>query len=413
MRGRNRVVALALGAALALSACSGDDGAGATGAAPDDPTSTSTSTPADGGSGDAATAVDLTEADAAVDRFVAAEGLSGAALVVVDRDAGIVHEHYAGDFTAERVSLIASASKVLTAGVLARLDDEGVLDLDAPIGDVVDWAGDHAAVTPAQLLSNSSGLPGLEDGMGVRELLCQYLVTGTLQDCARQVLAARGDDLLEVEPDTEFRYGGAQWQVAGAVAEVASGRSWAELVEATYVEPCRLGTLAYNNHFTQVMDPAGPFTYPAEFGGDPARLTPTDNPNMEGGAYTTPRDYATVLLAHLRGGRCEGGRIMSAAAVERMRTDRIGPAYDGTTFIDELPGYGLGWWVDPDDPSYVEDAGAFGAVPWLDVDRGYGALVLVERRSRDGRRLAAEVRPLVEAAVDELGRARVRRSARG
>jgi CubicO group peptidase (beta-lactamase class C family) len=398
-------MAILLGVALTAGACS-DSGA--------EPTTTEregrpAATADEGGStqdddpGDGPSEADFGEVAAEVDRFVADNGLSGAGLVVVDRDAGTVFEHYAGDFGPDRISLIASASKVLTAGVLMRLDDEGVLDVDAPIGDVVDWAGDHADVTPAQLLSNSSGLVGLEVGMGVPDYLCQYLPAGTLQDCARRILNTTGDDALVVEPDTEFRYGGAQWQVAGAVAEAASGRTWAELVEETYVEPCGLGTLAYNNHFTQIVDPSGPFSYPTAFAGDPDTLAPTRNPTLEGGAYTTPRDYAALLLMHLRDGRCDDERVLSADAAERMRVDRIGPTYDGGTFINELGGYGLGWWVDRQDPGHVQDAGAFGTVPWLDTELGYGAYLVVERRSVDGMRLARTLRPLIEAQFSAGG----------
>ncbi len=345
--------------------------------------------------------VDFDPVDAAVDGFVEDEGLNGAALVVVDRDSGIVHEHYAGGFGPERVSLIASSSKMLTAGVLMRLDDQEVLDVDAPIAEVADWAVGAADLTPAQLLSNSSGLVGLIDDPTFPPYLCQYLATGTLEDCARQIVTTDDDDALVVAPDTEFRYGGGQWQLAGGVAEAASGMTWDELIQATYVTPCGVDSLGYNNHFaqTQVVGDASPFSYPSNFDGDPAILTPTDNPNMEGGAYISPTDYAALLLMHLRGGRCGDEQVLSSAAIDRMHTDRVGPAYGGDTGNDRLDGYGLGWWVAGDGSSQVEDAGAFGAVPWLDLDDGYGVYLLVERTATDGHRLAEVIRPMVEARM--------------
>ena len=384
--------AAALVLAVSLSGCS-DDGDASAG------TTTTTSV-----SDEASATPDFTEVDDAVDEFVTAEELNGAALVVVDREDGIVHEHYAGEFGPDRVSLIASSSKMLTAGVLMRLDDEGVLDVDAPVADAVDWGTANPDITPAQLVSNSSGLVGLVDDPTFSPYICQYVAAGDLEGCGRQIFTTDLDDEDVVPPDTRFRYGGGQWQVAGAVAEAVSGRSWAELIETTYVEPCGVESLGYNNHFAQPAalggPEASPFTYPAGIDGDVAVLAPTDNPNMEGGAYVTPPDYAELLLMHLRDGRCGETQVLSPEAVERMHTDRVGPAYGGTKKDGEPTAYGLGWWVDEDDPAIIEDGGAFGAVPWLDLDDGYGVFLLVERTNKDGQRLADTIAPLVE---EQLG----------
>ena len=354
-----------------------------------------------------------------MDDAVAEQGLEGAGLVIVEQDDGVVYEHFSGDFDADRISLLASSSKMLTAGVLMHLADEGTLDLDAPVADVVEWGTGNPDITPAQLLSNSSGLVGLIEDPTFAPYLCQYLATGTLSDCARQIFTTIADDDQVVAPDTEFRYGGGQWQVAGAVAEAASGKSWAELIDETYVEPCGLDSLAYNNHFAQISSDDGPFSYPEQFAGDPSTLAPTENPNMEGGAYASARDYSTLLLMQLRGGVCGDERVLSEESVRRMQTDRVVATYGAdmsSTFgggvgaaeeDDEeaggrrtLGGYGLGWWIGADDAGYVEDAGAFGAVPWLDLDRGYGAYLIVEATARQGRSLAGELQPVIEEQID-------------
>ncbi len=353
-----------------------------------------------GAAGRASATYDFTKVGPRLDAKVAELGLAGAGLVVVERDRGVVYEHYTGNVDAGRISLIASASKSLTAGVLMRLDDQGVLDVDAPVADVVDWGSAHPDVTPAQLLSNSSGLYGLTDGPPYLPYICQYVASGTLQECARTIFTTAEDDDVVVPPDTEFRYGGGQWQVAGAVAEAASGKTWDQLVRETFTEPCGLTTFAYNNHFTQMIGPDGPFSYPPQFQGDPGNLQPTRNPNMEGGVYTTPRDYAQLLLMQLRGGTCGDTRVLSERAVERMQRDRIGQVYDGSTGSTDQAGYGLGWWVDRDEAGFVEDAGAYGAVPWIDNGRGYAAYLVVERTYDDGGAVAEAVRPLLDQQFD-------------
>ena len=86
-------------------------------------------------------------------------------MAVVHREWGVVHERGFGAFDRDRLFLIASSSKVLSAGILQRLADQKLLDLDAPIGNVVGgrWGDGKAGLTVAQLLSNSSGLVGLLD----------------------------------------------------------------------------------------------------------------------------------------------------------------------------------------------------------------------------------------------------------
>lgn len=330
-----------------------------------------------------------------VDAAITEHGLNGAGLVVVHRDDGVVHEQYWGEFGPDRVSLIASSSKMLVAGVLLRLADEGLIDLDAPVADAVEWGSGNPTITPAQLVSNSSGLVGLGPNPVYAPYICQFLPGGTLQDCATSIFTTLDDDADVIAPDTEFRYGGAQWQVAGAVAEAVSGRSWAELIDDTYVEPCGVDSLGFNNHWSQFGVSLG---YPREFAGDPTTLTATDNPNMEGGAYVTAPDYARLLLMLLRDGRCDDAQVLSPAAVDRMLADRIGEVYDGS---DDGAGYGLGWFVDRSTGRHT-DPGAFGSVPWLDVDADHGAFLIIEGMGRVGSAIAAE---LFEPVADAIAAA--------
>jgi CubicO group peptidase (beta-lactamase class C family) len=328
-----------------------------------------------------------------VQQFVDEHGLDGAGLVIVDERDGIVDEEYWGEFSADRISLIASSSKMLTAGVLMSLADQGLLDVDAPVADAVAWGAGNPQITPVQLLSNSSGLVGLLPDMLYEPYACQMSAAGTLQDCAASIFTTTADDAAVVAPDTEFRYGGAQWQVAAAVAEAVSGKSWEQLIDETYVEPCGVDSLAFNNQWTQFGHLAA--WYPSEFAGDPTTLVPTLNPNAEGGAYITAPDYARLLLMHLRGGMCGDTQVISRDAIDRMHTDRITDAYGG---LGGTKGYGLGWLVDHDTGRII-DAGAYGSVPWLDLEHGYGAYLVVESSIADGDALASLLYDPVAEAI--------------
>jgi CubicO group peptidase (beta-lactamase class C family) len=341
-------------------------------------------------------AYDFARVDPVVQAFVDDRGLNGAGLVIVDADDGVILERYWGEFGPERSSLIASSSKMLVAGVLLRLQDEGLLDIEAPVADVVDWGSSNPQITPAQLLSNSSGLIGLFPEPGYRPYVCQYFPTGTLQDCAESIFTSPDDDGAITGPDVAFNYGGAQWQVAGAVAEAVSDKSWAELVNETYVQPCGVESLAFNNHFTQMGEG---FNYPVEFNSDPSTLIATDNPNLEGGAYITAPDYGQLLLMHLRNGLCGDEQVLSQEALDTMHADRIAAAYGGSAG-GAGTGYGMGWWVDRES-GRISDAGAYGTVPWLDLEDGYGAYLVVESNFGDGNALAEQLYGIIDDVVNE------------
>ncbi|MCB0992206.1 MAG: serine hydrolase [Acidimicrobiales bacterium] len=356
-------------------------------------TTAADTTPSDTTPSDVAPVFDFSAVDPIVGAYVEDQGLDGAGLVVVHRDHGVVHHQHWGQFDEDRVSLVASSTKMVTATVLLNLQDRGLLDIDAPVAEQTGWEPTGYAITPAQLLSNSSGLIGLVEGLLFPAYLCQFRTDGTLSECGRQIFTTEADDSDVVAPDTEFRYGGGQWQVAGAVAEVVSGQPWNELVDEVVFGPCGLESTGYNNHFGQF---APGFGYPGRFDGDPSVLEPTDNPNMEGGMYTTTGDYAQLLLMQLRDGMCGDTRVLSPESLELMHSDRIARQYDGSA----APGlgYGLGWWVDRDS-GIVSDPGAYGSVPWLDLDDGYGAFLVIEDSGPVGQRLAELLQDPVDEAI--------------
>jgi CubicO group peptidase (beta-lactamase class C family) len=398
--------------ALTATACGGSDGGAGAGGA--DAGGGAAGNAGEAGQGGGAplppgcAELDFAEFDAAVSAFLTKNGLRGASSAVVQKDCGAVHTQGYGEFPADRVYLVGSSSKVVSSAVLLRLADRGMLDLDAPIGQyVAAWGnGGKPELEVAQMLSNSSGLVSLTDNPLYLPYLCQYRTSGSVSDCAHAIYAAKDAD-KRIPPDTEFHYGGAQWQLAGGIAEAVTGTSWADLVRDTYAA-CDVPSLGFTNQFS-LNGPGGSFDYPPSFQGDPANLPSTDNPSIEGGLYINALDYGKLLLMHLRDGQCDGGRVLSQAATRRMREDRILIAYDGTTAgmtgrttgATAFAGYGLGWWVDRDHGGVFADPGLYGAFPWLDLNRNYGAFIAIEGDSgQTGGALYAAVKPVLDAAFD-------------
>ena len=58
----------------------------------------------------------------------------------------------------------------------------------------------------------------------------------------------------------------------------------------------------------------------------------------------------------------------------------------------------MGWWVDRE-TGRISDGGLYGTVPWLDLEDGYGAYLVVEADSLTGNALADLLYDVVEVAV--------------
>ncbi len=318
------------------------------------------------------------EITAFIDEFVE---VRGASYILVHRDYGVLHEEAFGDHTLDTIVRLASTSKVPSAGILMSLADDGLLDIDEPIADYLDWGDSKPGITVGHLLSNTSGLPGLFSS--VNHYPCQSLPDVLLSECAMTIYQTDvGEDLNP--PGTLFQYGGGQWQVAGGVAEAVSGQSWEDLVRERLVEPCGLEVFEYGNMNSSAWT------------GDPDSLIGQSNPRIEGGAISNLHDYAKILMMHLNDGMCGEERVLSKVAVAEMQIDR-GSAVGGAA-------YGLGWWITlPGGGGKItkfNDPGASGTYAWIDLDRGYGGYLALEAGSAYGFNLYARILPPIEAAID-------------
>lgn len=270
------------------------------------------------------------------------------------RDGREQYRLHLGGYDDDTRVAIASASKWLSALVLARLVEAGTLRWDTRVGELLaDAPAATRDITLAQLYSHTSGI-GIEDApcLSSRQL--------DLQACARQILAQP----LAWTPGSHFAYGGNSMQVAGAMAEIASGRAWDDLFIAEMVQP--LGLVATD------------WSAGAPFGG----YVRNPNPRVAGGARSTLSDYGRVLDMVLAGGLHEGRSFLRAGTLADMARDRSAGLVVAYTPVPGYGfGYGIGQWVEQKsaggDTWRVSSPGAFGFTPWVDWRNGSNGVVLV------------------------------------
>ncbi len=311
---------------------------------------------------------DFTEVDAAFETFIEESAVfDGVSYVVVDAQEAL-HTATFGDHSVDTVVLLASTSKVPAVMTMLALEEDtkATFDMDQAIGEVLPFDGVYADRTPAQLVSNTSGIPGLRQLALYGPHLCQFSFDTSVifEDC--------GEILLSVPlPDSHdagsiFDYGGSQWQLAGVTAAVAANATWNQLVEAYLATPCQLEVFTFGNMWEDIT----------QWDGTVASLLGQSNPNIEGGAITNLADYAKLLQVHLNGGFCGEARVLSENALAEMRADRGGA-------VDTNPTpYGMGWWISADTPGVYDDPGAFGSISFIDTERGFAGYVAIDDYTR-------------------------------
>lgn len=154
--------------------------------------------------------------------------------------------------TAATLFDLASVTKVFTAHTALTLVEQGVVDLDAPLGS---WlpayrSAERRTVTLRHLLSHTSGLPPVWDGW--RAPLAAYLeanpagprlIETPLTD-REGLLAALVATPLEAPPGTRFAYSCVNYNTAMACLETATGRDWRSLVAETTLRPLGLAEVS-------------------------------------------------------------------------------------------------------------------------------------------------------------------------
>jgi CubicO group peptidase (beta-lactamase class C family) len=376
-----------------LSACAADDDGGAQ-------TETATA-----GTGEAIE-YDFSEVDQRLASFIAThDGFEGASLVLVERGRGQIHQAAFGTYDPDEVALLASSSKMPSVLALLALSEDPSVDFDmsTPVGSYVPWTSAWPDMTTEQLVSNRSGIPGLQhlDRWGLH--ICQASPNAALQTCGQIIFENPIEGLELHPPGTHFDYGGSQWQLAGAIAEVVGNASWNELIDRYLGRPCELDVFTYGNMLAN----------PDAWRGDPQQLIGQSNPNIEGGGISNVDDYAKLLSIHLDDGKCGDTQVVSPQALQAMRRDTGSATGSREADFGFGPigfGYGMGWWVVPADdgePYLFVDPGAYGAVSWIDMDRGYGGFVAIgdyenyRTNAPDSWAVVVEeLIPLAEAAID-------------
>lgn len=187
---------------------------------------------------------------AALEAMRVEEGVPGVtAAVAIDGDlvwvgaAGWFDLEAGTPMTPDAMMRIGSTSKAMTATLLARLHDQGVLSMSNTVGDHIaeplnpEWSN----LQLRQLMSHTAGMPGYQentDWIGAIDTIRMQRSFESVEDGLRIVDGSR----LLFEPGTDFSYSSFDVNLAALTAEYASGRDFDTLIENEIRAPLGLDT---------------------------------------------------------------------------------------------------------------------------------------------------------------------------
>jgi methyl acetate hydrolase len=362
--------------------------------------------------------MDTAGIDALLERAVAEQALPGVVAVAVDR-AGTLYEGAFGQLRvdgaeavrAETMFALASMTKPITTVAALQLLEEGRLELQTPVADIVPeferlqvlegfdaqtprLRAPATRATIRELLTHTSGLGYWFSNA---DIFRYHQLTG-LPD------ATSGDRrMFEVpliaDPGTRWEYGtSTDW--LGLVIEAASGQDLARYCEEHIFAPLGMSDTTFSPTDEQRarlmaiharVPQGGLARSPLELPREPEFFS------GGAGAFATARDYARFMRALLRGGELEGRRILAAELVELAFSDHL----DGlrlpelmrsavpelTNDVPALPvaqGFGLGFHLMLEDlpgmrrSGSADWAGLLNCYFWIDPATGVAAALLTQ-----------------------------------
>ncbi|NPD03772.1 beta-lactamase family protein [Nocardioides sp. zg-1308] len=267
----------------------------------------------------------------------------------------------------------ASITKPVTAALAMVLVDEGRLDLDAPVADLLPELAE-----PRVLRTLGSEL---DDTVACeRPITARHLLTGTaghgfatwdstVVPLLLERLGQASDDIGEVPPPDEWMRRlaeiplmhqpgdgwtyNASYDVLGVLLARAAGQDLPDLMAERLLEPLGMVDTGFSvppeslDRFTTLYshDDAGVLQVSDE--PDGVFTTMPSFPSGSGGLVTTVDDWLAFGRMLLAEGESPDGRVLSAEAVRRMTTDQVSAQHRemGGFFLDGQ-GWGFGGGVD-------------------------------------------------------------------
>ena len=138
---------------------------------------------------------------------------------------------------------VGSISKVYTATLVLQLVDDGLVELDEPVGTYLPGTSVSNAITVRHVLAHQSGIPNYTE---VPQLIEASIDTPTLQFEPETIVDFVADD-SDFSPGDRFSYSNTNFIVAGQIVEAVTGETLEEAFQSQIAEPLELVDTSFDD----------------------------------------------------------------------------------------------------------------------------------------------------------------------
>jgi len=335
------------------------------------------------------------------------KGELGGAVTLIGRKGGIVHHEAIGfrdveakvDMAKDSLFRIASMTKPITAMAVMMLAEEGKLKpgdavekylpefknqklVASRMGEIVTLKKPSRAITIADLMSHTSGLPGgYPAGLGD--------VYGLRHRTLNETTLVISQQPLHFEPGSKWSYCNSGIDVLGRIVEVVSGQSYEQFLQDRIFTPLEMTDTTFKPNAEQLKRLAS--IYGFQDGKRTLTKTPflaalsnSKHPIPAGGLCSTAGDLAKLYRCLLQGGTIDGKKIIGEATLAEMTKTQTGDIKTG--FTDGMSfGYGFQVVKTPTgitanlSPGAFGHGGAFGTQGWIDPKQDLFVVLMIQR----------------------------------
>jgi CubicO group peptidase (beta-lactamase class C family) len=257
----------------------------------------------------------LKQVDEYIQRILKRTGAPGASLAVVHNGRLVKAAGYGWanrekeiPATAHTVYSLASIGKQFTAAAVLLLKQDGLIQMDEPIGKYLRktppaWE----EITVHHLLSRTSGIRDYFDEGNRLAFTRDYLPTALVKTFGRRRLLFR--------PGTDWDYSNTNYALLGIIIEKVSGKKWSDLLQARVFDPLAMTSTVIQDRIGDLPEAIVAQGYARrrnKLVRDSARLSKTFLQTADGSVMSSVLDMVKWDRA------LDTGRILAAASREEM-----------------------------------------------------------------------------------------------
>ena len=241
------------------------------------------------------------------DEFTGAVLVARDGEVLLDRGYGFANREWSVPNDGDTKFRLGSVTKQFTAVAIMLLNERGLVDLDAPVKTYLpDAPAAWDGVTVRHLLTHTAGVPNFTD-------FDDYGASKTLPATMDSLIGRFRDRPLDFQPGEGWSYSNSGYILLTAIVEKASGKSYADFVAETLIQPLGMAVSGYDSHAAVLPRRASGYA-PTARGIVNADYIDMSIPQGAGALYSTTRD----LLKWEQG--LFGGRLLTPASLALLTT---------------------------------------------------------------------------------------------